>query len=135
MDMLIQIEKQKYHFEFQLLEDNMAIRMYEYSAKKTIREIERKLFILIPFQQVQLNNRMNNISRRSAEAKHQITLEMYKFHQDVKKGLELLEHLGEVPQLLRDKIMVQMDLEILKNWFKLAIKVESITEFEKKIGE
>ncbi len=135
MDMLIQIEKQKYHFEFQLLEDNMAIRMYEYSAKKTIREIERKLFILIPFQQVQLNNRMNNISRRSAEAKHQITLEMYKFHQDVKKGLELLEHLGEVPQLLRDKIMVQMDLEILKDWFKLAIKVESITEFEKKIGE
>ncbi len=135
MDMLIQIEKQKYHFEFQLLEDNMAIRMYEYSAKETIREIERKLFILIPFQQVQLNNRMNNISRRSAEAKHQITLEMYKFHQDVKKGLELLEHLGEVPQLLRDKIMVQMDLEILKDWFKLAIKVESITEFEKKIGE
>lgn len=42
MDMLIQIEKQKYHFEFQLLEDNMAIRMYEYSAKETIREIERK---------------------------------------------------------------------------------------------
>lgn len=57
---------------------------------------------------------------------------MYKFHQDVKKGLELLEHLGEVPQLLRDKIMVQMDLEILKNWFKLAIKVESITEFDLK---
>lgn len=268
MDMLIQIEKQKYHFEFQLLEDNMAIRMYEYSAKETIREIEhaanqdelhdryeieiimaaqaviflagnnrkneiivnmtlpdgqrvtymlpcisasatveelieRELFILIPFQQVQLNNRMNNISRRSAEAKHQIALEMYKFHQDVKKGLEkllkdgkiisdeyrklivtfsnlenylsekneevrqevkkmgdkdyvcwsdrieakakaeskaedileVLEHLGEVPQLLRDKVMTQMDLEILKDWFKLAIKAESITEFEKKIGE
>lgn len=49
--------------------------------------------------------------------------------------LELLEHLGEVPQLLRDKVMTQMDLEILKDWFKLAIKAESITEFEKKIGE
>lgn len=49
--------------------------------------------------------------------------------------LELLEHLGEVPQLLRDKVMAQMDLEILKDWFKLAIKAESIAEFEKKIGE
>lgn len=39
MDMLIRVEDSKYHFEFQLLEDNMAIRMYEYSVKETIREI------------------------------------------------------------------------------------------------
>ena len=40
MDMLICVENCKYHFEFQLLEDNTAIRMYEYSVRETIREID-----------------------------------------------------------------------------------------------
>ena len=262
MDMLIQIEQQKYHFEFQLLEDNMAIRMYEYSARETIREIEhaanqdelrdrytieivmaaqaviflagnnrkneitvrmtlpdgqrvtytlpcisasatveelirRNLFILIPFQQVQLNRRMNSIAGRGIDAKHQIALELYAFHRQVKKGLaklledgkivddeyhklittfsnlesyiseknedvrqevkkmgdkdyvcwsdrieakakiedilELLEDLGEVPQSLQDKIWAQKDLDVLKKWFKLAARAQSIEAFEKAI--
>ena len=39
MDMLLEVEGCRYHFEFQLLEGNMAIRMYEYSVKETIREL------------------------------------------------------------------------------------------------
>lgn len=40
MDLFLEVEGCKYHFEFQLLEGNMAIRMYEYSVKETIRELE-----------------------------------------------------------------------------------------------
>ncbi len=39
MDMLLQIEDCKYHLEFQLERDCMAIRMYEYAVKDTIREV------------------------------------------------------------------------------------------------
>ena len=40
MDMLLEVEGCRYHFEFQLLEGNMAIRMYEYSVKETIRDLK-----------------------------------------------------------------------------------------------
>ena len=39
MDLLISIEGDKYHIEFQLLEGNMAVRMYEYSARETIKQV------------------------------------------------------------------------------------------------
>lgn len=156
MDMLIEVEESKYHFEFQLLEGNMAVRMYEYSIKETIRElkhtsnqecnerrryeievimpaqaviflagsnkeeqitvhltlpdgqdvdyqlpcisasqpieelIRRNLFILIPFQQVQFNMRMNQISKASDDSKHQIAMEIVTFHKQMKKSLEKL---------------------------------------------
>lgn len=157
MDLLLEVEGCKYHFEFQLLEGNMAIRMYEYSVKETIRELEHasnqqenenirkyeievimpsqaviflagnnkedkivvhltlpdgqkidytlpcisasisiekliknNLYILIPFQQVQLNNRMNHISKCKKAAKSEIAQKLYIFHQDMKKSLEKL---------------------------------------------
>lgn len=61
------------------------------SASKPIEELIRKnLFILIPFQQVQLNSRMNQISKRSDKAKHRIATEIFSFHQQMKKNLEML---------------------------------------------
>ena len=161
MDMLLEVEGCKYHFEFQLLEGNMAIRMYEYSVKETIREllhegnqdaetkegkfnkryeievimpaqaviflagankkerimvhltlpdgqkvdytlpcvsasipieelIRQNLFILIPFQQVQLNSRMSNISKYQKETKHRIAVELFEYHKQMKNSLEKL---------------------------------------------
>ena len=48
--------------------------------------------------------------------------------------LELLEDYGEIPERVRKLIMAQTDLGILRNWLKLAAKVESIEDFEEKIG-
>ncbi|MBD5459557.1 MAG: hypothetical protein HDR26_01255, partial [Lachnospiraceae bacterium] len=43
--------------------------------------------------------------------------------------LDFLEEKGHVPEQLREKIMGQNDLDILKKWLKLAVRTESIGEF------
>ena len=43
--------------------------------------------------------------------------------------LELLEDLGEIPEDLREQVMSQRDLEVLKRWHKLAAKAETVQEF------
>ncbi len=196
MDMLIQIEESKYHFEFQLLEDNMAIRMYEYGVKETIRELEhisnqneiadryeieiimpaqaviflagynkkeeitvhmtlpdgqkvvynlpcisasvtveeliaRNLFILIPFQQVQLNQRMNRISSVNIELKHELALQMYEYHEAVKNGLEKLESDGIITtEEFYNLIETLSDIESY-----LIEKDENVKKEVKKMGD
>ena len=48
--------------------------------------------------------------------------------------IELLEVLGELSDSLRNCIMEQTDLELLRKWLKVAAKAESIEEFERVIG-
>lgn len=47
--------------------------------------------------------------------------------------LELLQDLGEVPETLSAKILVQQNLEVLKEWLKIAARSDSIEEFAQKI--
>ena len=56
-----------------------------------------------------------------------------KIEDRVESILELLEDYGDVPELLRELIMEQDDLEILRKWHKIAARAESIEEFEEKI--
>ena len=49
--------------------------------------------------------------------------------------LENLEDLGEVPDVLRNTILEQGDLDTLKRWNKLASKAVSIEAFEKQMNE
>ena len=46
--------------------------------------------------------------------------------------LELLEELGPIPEELRKTVMEQQDLDTLKNWHKLAARVESVEEFQRQ---
>lgn len=165
MDMLFQIESSIYHMEFQLLEENMAIRMYEYGTKATIVQIHRnisgdsdfieivdeyeinitmpeqtviflagnnaknqirinltlpdrnkvsyklpcisasqtveelcakQLYLLIPFQQVQLNSRMNRISRSGPKTKQKIAKQLYEYQKNVKIAIENLFEKKEI---------------------------------------
>ena len=48
--------------------------------------------------------------------------------------IELLEDLGELSDSLRNCIVEQTDLELLKKWLKVAAKAESIEEFEQTVG-
>lgn len=48
--------------------------------------------------------------------------------------LELLSELGPVPEELRQIIMGQKDLEVLKVWLKLAARAGSLEEFRKQTG-
>lgn len=47
--------------------------------------------------------------------------------------LELLEEFGEVSNELKELIFKETDLEKIKNWLKLAAKVNSIEEFQEKM--
>ena len=48
--------------------------------------------------------------------------------------LELLEDIGEPSETLRNYIMKQTDLEVLRRWHKIAAKADSIKEFEQAVG-
>lgn len=48
--------------------------------------------------------------------------------------IELLEEIGEPSQQLREYIMEQTELEILRRWHRAAAKSESIEDFEQAVG-
>ena len=48
--------------------------------------------------------------------------------------LELLQEHGSVDEELRQKILSETDMEVLKGWLKLAGKANSIEEFEAQLG-
>ena len=48
--------------------------------------------------------------------------------------LELLEDIGEPSETLRNYIMKQNDLVVLRRWLKMAAKADSIKEFEQAVG-
>lgn len=48
---------------------------------------------------------------------------------------EILEEYGNLSDNLRNEILAQTDMDILKKWFKLAAKVSSIDEFAQKMHE
>ncbi len=47
--------------------------------------------------------------------------------------LELLEDIGEPSEMLRDYIIEQNDLEVLRRWLKMAAKANSIKDFEQAV--
>ena len=48
--------------------------------------------------------------------------------------LELLEDYGQIPQKLRDRIHAEKNLDVLKQWHKLAARAASLEEFVDKMG-
>ena len=48
--------------------------------------------------------------------------------------IELLEDIGEPSRQLREYIMEQTELEILRRWHRAAAKAESIEDFEQAVG-
>lgn len=48
--------------------------------------------------------------------------------------IELLEEIGELSENLREFIMKETDIEILKRWLKIAARAESIKGFEEAAG-
>lgn len=48
--------------------------------------------------------------------------------------IELLEEVGELPGALRQLIMRQKDIEVLRRWHRFAAKAQSIEEYEKAVG-
>lgn len=48
--------------------------------------------------------------------------------------LELLEELGQIPPELRQRILSESDLPVLKKWIKEAAKAESVRQFVDHTG-
>ncbi len=48
--------------------------------------------------------------------------------------IELLDDIGEVPDSLKNLIMEQNNLEVLRMWHKAAAKAQSVEEFERAVG-
>ena len=49
--------------------------------------------------------------------------------------LDLLEEYGTVPDSLKEKIQAQKDLDILRQWHKMAARTDSIEMFEGQISD
>lgn len=49
--------------------------------------------------------------------------------------LELLEEKGTVPEILRDTVYDESDVNVLRKWRKLSVKAESIDDFLKMMNE
>ena len=49
--------------------------------------------------------------------------------------MEILEEKGSISKQLQKKIAEEKDLEVLKKWCKLAIKSETVEQFEQKMVE
>ena len=47
--------------------------------------------------------------------------------------LDLLSELGDIPLSVKDKIISQKDMHILRTWLKLAAKAEDIQDFVQKL--
>ena len=48
--------------------------------------------------------------------------------------LELLEDLGKIPKELRERILSESNLPVLKQWLKAAAKSESLQDFLDQAG-
>jgi hypothetical protein len=48
--------------------------------------------------------------------------------------VELLRLRGTVPEELEQRILAENNLDILKEWFRLAAKADSVEEFRGKMG-
>lgn len=86
-----------------------------------------------------LINQFKNKVEESKEENKDMCRALQEFYDDGKAEgrasaiIELLSEAGEVSKELSDKIYEQKDLEVLKNWLKLAAKAESISDFENAI--
>ena len=49
--------------------------------------------------------------------------------------MEILEEKGSISKQLQKKIEEEKDLEVLKKWCKLAIKLETVEQFEQEMAE
>lgn len=47
--------------------------------------------------------------------------------------IEMLEEMGSVPEELQEKIRQEKDLNVLKKWCRLAMKVENVEQFEREM--
>jgi hypothetical protein len=66
------------------------------AAVSVDRLIEDRLYLFIPYQQVQLNDRMTHIKDRSLKMKHKIAEEIRNYHVQVKTALENLKNNGTI---------------------------------------
>ena len=81
---------------------------------------------------------------REKQEHDEATIRLYERELGIEQGilhgkteavLELLEDIGKVPDSLRQTVSEQHDLQILKNWHKLAAKSDSIEDFERRMNQ
>jgi hypothetical protein len=72
---------------------------YLSAAVSVGRLIEDKLYLFIPYQQVQLNDRMTKIKDRSLKTKKRIAREIRDYHIQVKAALENLKNDGTITEM------------------------------------
>ena len=48
--------------------------------------------------------------------------------------LEILQELGDIPEVLQTRIESEKDLQVLTSWLKAAARADSMEEFQEKTG-
>ena len=114
---------------------NMLISMLEILVSQ--EAVEKKKRILAEeygmVMTVELERRLNTMCNWSE------TIIERALKEGVEKGManiviEMLEDVGEVPEILKDMIIRQRNVDILKKWNRAAATAKSIEDFEEKVG-
>jgi hypothetical protein len=101
------------------------------AAVSVDRLIEDKLYLFIPYQQVQLNDRMTRINGRSEKAKKKIAEEIRSYHVQVKTALEKLKEDATITSVEFDALTETFaDVEIY-----LRKKDEDVDKVVKDMGD
>ena len=96
----------------------MCLEVY---AKNESREMEERFMI---FEEMLKEERAAGFAKGRAEGRIAESKETL---------LLFLQNLGTVPKVLSDQIEEQGDLDVLKEWIRMAFQSKSVEEFAKKI--
>jgi len=88
---------------------------------KESRELEERYML---FEEMLRDERAEGKAEGRAKGKAEAVLDIL---------LDILQELGPVSADLKEKILAQSDAEILRSWVKVAIRAQSVEQFEKDI--
>lgn len=149
----------RYTFEERCLERNIKLgdetrKIFLNTKGKNEKEVPKELIHFLKYVEnstddyvsgikddsiERLHEKVTALKRwRGLEAKYMTFEELLKRRES--KGiaeavLTLLEVYGTVPEDVRERILSERHLEVLKNWTKLAAQVDSVEEFVSKMQE
>ena len=116
------------------LTDESIIKLHEKVMElKKWRSLEARYMTLEEWLKDQLEERVEEAVKSRETAAMQEGKQEGKQEGRQEDIFELLEEHGVIPEHVREAVLAQWDLEVLKRWLKLAARAGSMEQFEKEM--
>ena len=116
------------------LTDESIIKLHEKVMElKKWRRLEARYMTLEEWLKDQLEERVEEAVKSRETAAMQEGKQEGKQEGRQEDIFELLEEHGVIPEHVREAVLAQWDLEVLKRWLKLAARAGSMEQFEKEM--